>query len=139
MRTDLAAAFVALGVVVACGAPQRPSGPGEAAQAPGTLGLSSYEPSASPRGSASAGAGQAGQAAGAGQAAAAQAAGAPGVEPAAFDTWVDRELKGLPSAVIAVVDRGGLRWHRGVGSRDARGGPAPDRGTVYRIGSITKV
>lgn len=90
------------------------------------------------------GAGPAGQAAGAGAVAGqagqvAGVAGAPGVESAAFDAWADRELEGLPSAVIAVIDRGGLRWHRGVGSRDARGGPAPDRGTVYRIGSITKV
>lgn len=58
---------------------------------------------------------------------------------AALDAWADRELGRLPSAVIAVVDRDGLRWWRGVGSRDLKGGPPPDAQTVYRIGSITKV
>jgi len=62
------------------------------------------------------------------------------LDTATLDAWVDRELKGrLPSAVVALVDGNGLRWHRGVGARDARGGPPPDQTTVYRIGSITKV
>ncbi len=70
----------------------------------------------------------------------------PGAPPAAafdgarFDAWADRELAGLPSAVIALVDHDRIVWKRAVGARDARGGPAPDLATaVYRIGSITKV
>ncbi len=109
MRAELAAT-AALGVVAAaCGSPPRSSPPGAPSAPPPAAGASAP-------------------------------AAAPGLDPAAFDAWADRELaKALPSAVIAIADRTGLRWHRGVGSRDARGGPPPDRGTVYRIGSITKL
>jgi CubicO group peptidase (beta-lactamase class C family) len=63
-----------------------------------------------------------------------------GLDTATLDAWVDRELAALPSAVVALVDRDGLRWQRGVGARDGRDGAAPDPATaIYRIGSITKV
>lgn len=112
MKRELAAA-AALGVAAACGS--RPPPPPSPSSPPPPA------PAAPPG-------------------ATAPLAGAPGLDPAALDAWVDRELAGaLPSAVIAIADRDGLRWHRGVGSRDARGGAPPDRGTVYRLGSITKV
>jgi CubicO group peptidase (beta-lactamase class C family) len=62
------------------------------------------------------------------------------VDAPALERWTDGEIAGrVPSAVLALVDRKGLRWHRGVGSRDAQGGAPPDRTTVYRIGSVTKL
>jgi CubicO group peptidase (beta-lactamase class C family) len=46
----------------------------------------------------------------------------------------------VPSAVLALVKDSQLIWQHGVGSLDARGGPAPDPAhAVYRLGSITKV
>jgi CubicO group peptidase (beta-lactamase class C family) len=60
------------------------------------------------------------------------------VTPAALDAWADQQLGKLPSAVIGVVDASGLRWARGVGER-APGSGRPDRTTVYRIGSVTKL
>ncbi len=62
-------------------------------------------------------------------------------DPAAerWRRWAEAELVGVPSAIIGVIDRDGLRWSHGVGSRNARGGPPPDAGTVYRIGSVTKL
>lgn len=62
------------------------------------------------------------------------------IDATRLDDWADRELGArLPSAVLGLVDRDGLRWHRAIGARDARGGAPPDRTTVYRIGSITKL
>src|SRR5687768_7342060 len=46
----------------------------------------------------------------------------------------------VPSAVLVLVKDSRSSWQHGVGSFDARGGPAPDpEQTVYRWGSITKV
>jgi CubicO group peptidase (beta-lactamase class C family) len=59
--------------------------------------------------------------------------------PAVLDAWAERELaRNLPSAVIGLVDASGLRWSKGVGER-APGGGRPDRTTIYRIGSVTKL
>lgn len=64
----------------------------------------------------------------------------PGLDPDALAAWAAGELAGRArSAAVGIVDRAGLQWHVGVGARDARGGPAPDRATVYRIGSVTKL
>ncbi len=60
-------------------------------------------------------------------------------DPDALARWADRELADAPSAVVGLIDRDGIRWSRGVGARDARGGAAPDARTVYRIGSVTKL
>jgi CubicO group peptidase (beta-lactamase class C family) len=57
------------------------------------------------------------------------------VTSAALDAWADQQLGKLPSAVIGLVDASGLRWVRGVATNGAR----PDRTTVYRIGSVTKL
>jgi CubicO group peptidase (beta-lactamase class C family) len=62
------------------------------------------------------------------------------VDAAGLAAWANRELGArLPSAVLGLVDRDGLRWHHAIGAKDARGGAPPDRTTVYRIGSITKL
>ncbi|HLL23614.1 MAG TPA: serine hydrolase domain-containing protein, partial [Kofleriaceae bacterium] len=59
------------------------------------------------------------------------------LDTTATGAWVDRELARVPSAVIGLVDRNGLVWHRAVGAR--AGGAPPDRTTFYRIGSVTKL
>ena len=61
--------------------------------------------------------------------------------PLALGAWADANVAPrVPSAVLVVVKDSQLSWQHGVGSFDARGGPAPDPvHTVYRWGSITKV
>ncbi len=55
--------------------------------------------------------------------------------------WAEEQLRGrVGSAVVALVDRDGVRWRHGLGAFDANGGPPPDPSVaVYRIGSITKL
>ena len=65
---------------------------------------------------------------------------APAVSSATLDAYVDRELAPhLPALAVGVITRDGLAWHRTAGSRDGRGGPAPERRSLFRLGSVTKV
>ena len=58
----------------------------------------------------------------------------------ALDAWFDRDIAPrLPAGVVGVVVGDELVWHRAAGSRDGKGGPPPDRTSMFRIGSITKV
>src|SRR5262245_32752506 len=62
------------------------------------------------------------------------------VDRTALDQWFDRELAPrVPAAVMGVVVGAQLVWQRAAGSRDGKGGPPPDRRSMFRIGSLTKV
>ena len=65
---------------------------------------------------------------------------AAGIDGPALDAWVERELAPHgPALVAGIVVGDELVWHRGVGARDGKSGAPPDRTSVFRIGSITKV
>jgi len=49
------------------------------------------------------------------------------------------EAKGLPALSIALVDRGEIVWAAGFGSADPEAGTPAGAGTVYRVGSISKL
>ena len=62
------------------------------------------------------------------------------IDGPALDAWLEAELAPHARAVVAGVVIGDrLVWHRGLGSRDGAGGAPPDRTSVFRIGSVTKV
>lgn len=58
----------------------------------------------------------------------------------ALAAWFDREVAPrTPAVVMGIVEGDQLVWQRAAGSRDGKGGPPPDRTSMFRIGSITKV
>ena len=51
----------------------------------------------------------------------------------------ERAGKGIPAISIAVVDAHGLVWARGFGWADSAAGQRATAGTVYRVGSVSKL
>ncbi|MGE0546959.1 MAG: serine hydrolase domain-containing protein [Kofleriaceae bacterium] len=62
------------------------------------------------------------------------------IDKPAVESWLRVELGTHTRAAVAgVVVGDSLVWHVGIGSRDGRTEVPPDRTSVFRIGSITKV
>lgn len=60
---------------------------------------------------------------------------------AALRPWIEREMeqKGLPGLSIALVDGNDVVWAAGFGEQNATTGKAASAGTVYRVGSVSKL
>ncbi|HEX6962394.1 MAG TPA: serine hydrolase [Lacipirellula sp.] len=51
----------------------------------------------------------------------------------------ERQAKNLPAVSIALVDNNRIVWSAGFGSQDAAGNQPATSGTVYRVGSVSKL